>query len=230
MDDILDRIAKLQSLASRPGTPEEAEAAAAKVQTLLLRHNLTLADVEAHASGLGDIAMTELPAQDSIWRSKLLGVVATAHLCRAIRVSDAMGMPEKYVILGHPHNLRVVQSVYPWLSDLVPEMALTAIMQHQVDANTIGTEVWLHSFRLGMIDGMRHAYVKARASLNDETGLVPIADAVDDAVKELFPDVKAYRFGGEADTRAYALGEQAGRDLNTSIQLDHRPPEAIRAE
>jgi hypothetical protein len=218
MDDILDRIAKLQSLASRPGTPEEAEAAAAKVQTLLLRHNLTLADVESHAAGLGEIAMTELPAQDSIWRAKLLGVVATAHLCRAVR-SGTDGRPEKFTILGHPHNLRVVQSVYPWLAELVPDMTLAAMMEHQTDAKTIGVEVWLHSFRLGMIDGIRQAYDAARAAVNDETALVPIDTAVDAAVKEVFPDAQPHRFGGEADSSAYREGLKAGRAVNTERQL-----------
>jgi len=221
VDTILDRISKLQELASRPGTPEEAEAAAAKVQTLLLKHNLSLADVHAHQAGLGTISMMELPAMDSIWRAKLLGVVATAHLCRAIRTVNQAMIPEKFTILGHAHNLRVVQSVYPWLADLVPDMALSASAAHWADAELIGLETWLHSFRLGMIDGIRQAYDDARADLNDETGLVPIDDAVDEAVKEAFPDAEEHRFRGEADIRAYKLGEQAGRNVNTDTQLAH---------
>lgn len=219
MESILSRIAKLHELASRPGTPAEAEAAAAKVQTLLLKHNLSLADVETHASGLGEVSMMTLPAQDSIWRAKLLGVVANAHLCRAVRTHDVMGLPETFSILGHAHNLRVVQSVYPWLCQLVPNMALKASADHVSETHRIGIQTWLHSFRLGMIDGIADAYAKARADLNDETGLVPIDDAVQQALEDAFPDAMPHRPGGEADIGAYQAGVAAGRNVNTDTQL-----------
>lgn len=219
MDEVLDRIEKLQRLAGNNPSTQEAEAAAAKVQTLLLKHNLSLADVAARGESLGEISMMELPAQDSIWRAKLLGVVANAHLCRAVRTVNGMGMPTTFTILGHPHNLRVVQSVYPWLAELVPAVALSATLIHQMDVMTIGREEWLHSFRLGMIDGIADAYDAARESLNDETGLVPIDDAVQKALEEAFPDVQEHRFGGEADLHAYGAGRKAGRAVNPDHQI-----------
>jgi hypothetical protein len=223
MDAILERIAKLQELASRGGTPEEAEAAAAKVQALLLKHNLTLVDVEAR-SGLGEVKMVTLPAFDSIWRAKLLGVVAEAHLCRAVRSHGPDGRPVQFTILGHAHNLDVVQRVYDWLLDLIPQMAILAY-ERFVGPYAAGLEeVWLHSYRLGVIDGIHDAYQESRESLNDETGLVPIETDVEAALEAAFPERSEYRFGGKADKEAYLIGVKEGRAVKLDRQIEEAYP------
>src|SRR4051812_4255385 len=44
---ILDKIARLKGLAQRPGTPEEAAAALAAIQRLMIRHNLDQQQIDA---------------------------------------------------------------------------------------------------------------------------------------------------------------------------------------
>lgn len=114
-DRIIEQIKKLLALSdtSRGATIEEAATAAAKVQTLLFKHNLTMAEVQAVNSDDDGYEMTTtaLRGVGREWRRTLLHVIAQANFCRSIGI---IGAPWSKLI-GKPCNIEIVEYLYAYL-------------------------------------------------------------------------------------------------------------------
>lgn len=114
---ILDKIKKLIALRDNPGTPEEAANAAARINDLLLRYNLSMAEVDSH-NPLKDQSRIEVHTfdleayqgrHDAGFGAKLLGVIARFNFCQVVlrpqrRHEYDQGLAD---LLGKPHNVEV---------------------------------------------------------------------------------------------------------------------------
>jgi hypothetical protein len=120
LSDILDKIAKIRALAERGGTLHEAEVAAAKMHELLIRHNLTLDDVQHHA----ERTARTVERQDYLygphrWKGELASVLAKHNMCRFIYQTWKKG----FTVVGHAHNLIIVEQMYLWLVEEIDRLA-----------------------------------------------------------------------------------------------------------
>lgn len=113
---ILEKIQKCLELARRGSTEGEAAAAMAKVQALLAKHNLSLAEVESHGQKPEDYVRNEAgrlqPWQRYIWNG-----VAKLYFC-SFFTSGPNG-----IVIGKPSNITIVSSMATYVCQLGERLA-----------------------------------------------------------------------------------------------------------
>lgn len=208
-ESVLERIRKAAALMDSPNE-HEAAAAAAMVQNLLLKHNLSLADVRSKNGSKHAYITMSVPVPSARWRQLLLDGIAKTNFCRAI---IAQGNREM-MILGERHNVEVVV----WLNGFIA-----------AQVQRLGTE-WgdeygagrtaRTAFRLGAVTTVRKRLRDARAQAVQESAatnaLVVMTDAaLDEAYRKAFP--RARSTGASVrDANAYARGQAAGNNVTIS--------------
>lgn len=220
---LMEKIAALQQLADRAGTRAEAEVAAAKISTLLLRHNLTLADIAGYQQQtLAERDVSTPPGTD--WEGVLAAAVAKAHLCQAIG-AFTLGEPGLIRFIGREQNVTVAVQIYEWLRRRVDETC-NREMQRTLDGGdwyiVLDPLEWRKAFRYGMVDGIIEAYRGARAesSSAELTMAMVLRDEVLDYIGQAYADLAPPTLAQEIDGRAYRAGYAAGVDTPTSTQIE----------
>ena len=119
MQEIIDRISKLISLATS-ANEYEASAAAAKAQEILTEHNLRLEDIKSsHKSPDIPIEQTEIlsSSRKVYWRGFLANAIANANFCKMWWMGGRM------VVAGRRHNVAIALSLYDYLTKTVERLA-----------------------------------------------------------------------------------------------------------
>ena len=119
MQEIIDRISKLLSLATS-ANEYEASAAAAKAQEILTEHNLRLEDIKSsHKSPDIPIEQTEIlsSSRKVYWRGFLANAIANANFCKMWWMGGRM------VVAGRRHNVAITLSLYDYLTKTVERLA-----------------------------------------------------------------------------------------------------------
>lgn len=220
---VMAKIAQIRALAERGGTRHEAEVAAAKMADLLLRYNLSLADIDAHARESGRRVVHEsYETTAALWPQLLLDVIAQAHLCKAIRHGHG-----RMSVVGHEHNLIVVRETWGWLRAEAARLA-PAAWQEAVAAGdgyaATQRARWSNDFKAGFVAGIDAAYRamqrETRAAVRpSEWSIVPVLEAeVTQRYRELFPQSRE-RTHTLRGTTAYDRGKAAGRATNLGRQV-----------
>ncbi|MGI9254032.1 MAG: DUF7168 domain-containing protein [Thermomicrobiales bacterium] len=241
--EVMDRLTRIKTLADRAGTLSEAEAATAALSRLLLKYNLSLADLddvpgETRASVGSEAFEVENSAS---WRHYLLHALAQAHFCRAIRYPGT----SRAMLVGHPHNIAAVKDFYQWLSVSIERLAGTTWDEERDrdaarlllepnspyrrfaaarDALPTGNRrAWLTAFRTGAVDGLWRRMIDEREAIRQETSperwaLAPILDAeVQTFMNDNFANVGSYQMPA-ADAAGYNAGQAAGYALDISAR------------
>jgi hypothetical protein len=223
-DNILKKLSDIRARAERGGTLAEAEVAAAMMNKLLLKHNLTLADVERYAEGTKRVVERDkIPSDTAMWKANLMWTVADAHMCKMVRhPGHRYGRGAILEVFGHSHNLIVVRETYLWLLDVINRLAdeahERALENWDYEAEE-SPRAWKNSFRTGATFGVSAAYRAMRAELKAEVGnawaLVPVLEAeVQQAMDLAYPKLSS---GGKlhiANKSAFSQGKQAGQAIN----------------
>jgi uncharacterized protein DUF2786 len=212
---ILERIQKLLALTeARGATPEEAASAAAKAQSLLFEHNLSMASVERHDTDKGkteqfantDFLMNATRFSVS-WHRTLLGGIASANFCKAV-----FGQGATAHIIGQTSNVEVVAYLYNYLSREIERLATEGLRREGVLEHR---RRWKVSFCYGaaMTIRQRLREQKERNSAQSAacTALVVVSDAdLKRAVGAFFPRLTTLRGGRISNSNGYAAGQEAG--------------------
>jgi len=128
--NIVEIIQKLLGL-STSSNPEEAGAAAAKVQQLLLEHNLTLEGVRQTAEQREYIMQEEwltCTRLQKTWKTGLYDIVAKHNSCFMINLvyDDRIGT------IGKKHNLEIVRYLYTYLERTIERLSVeAAVHEHR---------------------------------------------------------------------------------------------------
>lgn len=224
---ILDKIARLKTLAERPGTPEEAAAAVAAIQRLMLRYNLSEAQVstanrnEKHGF---DSVRFDLGSTMS-WRSHLMNAICNYTFCKA--VFDHKG--SKVNIIGEQHNIAIVTGLYDFLVGEVMRLAdvgWNALTAEDRWGSTVRS--WKNAFRLGAgqtLGARLRDQFKEQAKAEDETAVNALVvvknDALARAAREFFPNSRASNTRASmSDQRGYVAGQIAGKGINLARQIE----------
>lgn len=125
MDDIIRKLAKLRAKAEGPGTTaEEAATFAAKFQELLVKHELTMSDVDmAKALDADPMGRTFVTGdgvnQRRLWQERLAGTIARAFLCRILvyQGQDAVSF------VGRKTHREMAEYVYSRLRDELEDLS-----------------------------------------------------------------------------------------------------------
>lgn len=215
LDAIIAKIQKLKALADHPSASRgEAENAAAKIQALMLEHNLeeTHLAIAAGTDLTGyTYEATRIPGDR--WRAYLLSTLAKGHNCMALR-SRMQGM----LIFGHRDTIPVVLDLYRELSYLMETLSARA---YDPDTTSEHKRTWRNSWCYGAVDGLGQRYAAQleaarRASEANSTALVVISDKIKETLNTAFPDSKVRKAApikADINTRAYYAGRAAAQDM-----------------
>lgn len=223
MNDVMTKIAQIRELSSRASTQHEAEVAAGKMAKLLLRYNLTLADIESHVRETNRRVTHEaFSTTTASWKQLLLDAVAQAHLCRCLFHSGGSA-----TVVGHEHNLIVVRETWEWLAVVADNSMRVAreIAKLLGDTRAERHKVrWGNDFKMGFVVGINAAYTQMRREVKEEVttnewAIVPVLEnEVAVEFKNLFPRTKN-KYSSYRPTAAYDLGRDAGSRVNLGGQL-----------
>jgi hypothetical protein len=174
-------LAKADSAASI-GSTEEAAAFAAKASELLLRHKLSLSDLEVLAEqesdpmfdGYYDVTAdpaAKLPRTKNRtqWLTMLANVLCRAHFCRMLVITG-----EKTIrIIGRESDVMIVRYLYATLAREGYRLGISYEKQIRYKANKEGTSVpprLAASFRLGFIAAIQERLTKMRREVEQQAG------------------------------------------------------------
>lgn len=128
-DRLLDRLRKMHRQvegAKKIGSINEAEAFAAKLQELLLKHNLNMTDVEAEQIETSEpVNLHPFETQLDycpyrvLWSEKLASVIAKAHFCRIFIHSGS----NRLSLIGRKSNTEICEYLFVTLSRAVQKLS-----------------------------------------------------------------------------------------------------------
>lgn len=220
LNEVMAKIEKIRTLASRGGTAHEAEVAAAKMAELLLRHNLSMADIDAYADQTNRaVADQYVNTTSASWRIYLLSVIARAH--NGANVS--MVGTGRCRVFAHSHNLVVILSTYEWLVKLIERSADDAWKEYVNSGRwSRSARTWKNDYRNGFVTGIGRGYTAMRDAVkatSDNWGLVVVQEEeVRDAIRDALGTTQKRRnyLRGSA---AHDRGFRDGSNVNLSGQV-----------
>ncbi len=123
---VLRLVRDLQALARGSDSPAESANAAAKAQHLLLKHNLTAADVDGLESGADPLVEESQPFEGvrsrvPAWKQMLVQAVARASLCEWMTSFTHERQPRSYSFIGRRSNVEVACYLFRCLERQVAE-------------------------------------------------------------------------------------------------------------
>jgi hypothetical protein len=230
-DPVLQRVRALLAKAEATTYPAEAEAFTAKAHELMTRHAIDAALV-ARAGRRGQCGAIRIPIDEPYLDAKvlLLHTLSEHSRCRSI----SHGALALCTVVGDPDDLFAVQLLFT---------SLLLQAQQAVLAESTGTDAGAHrrsrAFRSSFLRayavriGERLADVGAEVAADVErstgTEVLPVLverrRIVDDAVEQLFGDVRPVRSRGGQDAAGWHRGRQAAdRARLSSTDLPPAPP------
>lgn len=147
MKKIVERIRKILSLAGNNPSEKEAALAAEKAQELLIRHNLTMADVPL-SSAAAERVVEEF-GESGRWRAyekSLMTVVAKAHLCKAL-----IGRKGIVSFIGRESNAQVARYMFGYLRETIYRLGLESWMENKPKFHGVHGKTYIGSFGLGAV-------------------------------------------------------------------------------
>ncbi len=153
-NNITEKIAKLLAMAEHPNSNQnEAAVALEKAQELLLKNNLSRAEISNGESrtpeGIGKLTITE--DQGYTWKRSLADVLASANLCKVI------GSPsdKAWNIFGSYNNVLAVIEMYNWITLQLTFMANRDFREYKNDEGTERGQTWKLGYYQGAIKAIR---------------------------------------------------------------------------
>lgn len=238
LDKIFDKIARLRALEASPGTPEEAAAAAAAVQRLAFRYNLSLKQIESAidsgAVGINRywVEMELKPGSNYIWKQKLFQAICQTNFCREIynRVRTPNGTSsfiDGVWVVGEEHNVRIVTDLYDYLRDTLLRLVdqYWKDIREDFDRPSNYAVHYKSGFLAGAVDTitqrLQEQYEAQRKETNETTALVLVKDGeLDTAVSRLFVGIDRKKSKQELHPGAYIAGVIAGKKVNLARQIE----------
>ncbi len=204
---VLDRITKLLALAESPNR-NEAEAAMAAAQRLLLKHNLDLC--ASHAQRGYGFRQVGKPKTRTFEPDRLLATLITTHFfVEGIWVSAYMPFEERrgsvLEIAGTRENMEIAEYVHQFL-----EHTATRLFEENVGKRSV-TRGDRRTFLAGVYSGVNDRLAAERKKQRT-AGLVWVKDADLFAYyKQRHPHIRHVRYASGRETDAYARGRAEGQ-------------------
>lgn len=162
LDDVLRKLRKLQSLydgAKKINSEEEAATAAAMIQNLLAKYNLSIAEIgteeqrskqdevlEEHVSGYTHKSI------GGVWEYRLWYVLCKHNFCKCFMHGDSY---KSLLVFGNKENLEVVHWMFNMLAERFVEFSKTRFKEYQQ------TIEYQHSWRPCSKDRYQRGYLQA---------------------------------------------------------------------
>jgi len=223
---ILDRLKKLHALTTS-SNEHEAALAAEKLSEMLLRHNLSMAAVEAHRIG----AEARWKADDRVvgrpmlWEQSLINVICRTHDARVI----ADTRERTWTIVAPADRIAALWFLYDRLRAEIVRLSEDGWRSTDADDRVIfSARSWKRAFAVGCVATIAARLREMRERVIAETdsrALVTLmSDTADEQVAELIGDITTKDIKHRNMPRAAMLaGEAAGERVNLDAELPHVP-------
>lgn len=232
-DKILDKLQKLKAhaeSAAKIGSAEEAEAFAAMLQQLMMKHKISMTDLEVEEEAAADPVDQQIINWDDVkvrsnrvaWIERLASIVARAYFCRILVHPGS----SKITLVGRKSDIAVAEFMIVTLTRLAEKLAkkeFGVVYRQNRHAAHGFKDTFLKSFivRLGeRFDEERNAAVR-------ETMAIVRVNAAEAAVADFmkqFTKKAAIVKGSRQDPNA--LGWRRGREVADQVSLRARAMEA----
>jgi hypothetical protein len=236
-EKVLQLLEKLQRLAdaSRNNSPEEAEAAAARMQKLMTEHQISQLEIgDEEAEDIDPIihrtVMEELGMKKKMvgWRTVLCNGLCQANGCQMVQQSSMRmhktSIKGKVHLFGKSSSLQTVLYMYQYLAAEVERLANLMAKQHFLPGDP-RRKRWGNSFRYGCASGLYNRLVATRAKVvqeqcSDETKALIRRDdlAVEKAVEDGIGKVRKGQARQVSDWQGYDQGRKAAKNVHLGNQ------------
>lgn len=217
---ILDRAQKLQALAERAGSPEEAANAASKLQAMLLRHNLTMAQVAGNVQEEFKKEGFDLSRENRNhkgWKSTLYYGIAKANFCESCWNPQTSQMS----IVGRKQNIDMVNYLYSYLSLEIMRLAQAASRYESNKA------VYFRAFCIGAMSSvlkrLQAEKEEVRREATQNNALMIVEDrAVSTEFRRHFPNTRKGTGPSVGNRSGLDAGREAGRGIGLRQGIGQR--------
>jgi hypothetical protein len=219
---VAERIARLLALAASSNA-NEAEAAMAAAQKLLLKHNIELREARA-AQGYTWMHLGT-PTGRTTEAQRVLSMILCKHFfVETIWVPVYRPLEGKrgsvLEVTGTPENLEIAEYVHGYLVDTAERLWC----EHKADQG-IRSDRDRRTFLAGVMSGMRDKLAR-ETKRSAEAGLVWVADGdLERWFRRRHPHVRHVRYAGQQRTEAYTHGREAGEKIVIHRGIKDRPTE-----
>lgn len=225
---VLDRLRKIKQLADRGGTPEEAAAATAMMQKLMLKFAIDAEKLmqESKAprnrfAGYGH-KMYRNAVYNTDWAGPLMGALAYGHSCTVV-VVDA-GTKRKrnpnavYDIMGEERLVRTVENLHRLLCELLPIMAKSRFLSEALAGNVQSSEsAWLRSYLIGAVRTIFQRMQEVKSEYSTALTVYGIDKKSEEIKDKLYPFTQKMRqYRRTVNTSAYDAGRTDAKALPVS--------------
>lgn len=219
-------VKELRALSAGTDSPAEAASAAAKAQSLLLKHNLSMSEVESLDDADRD-PLVELKESFSSgrrridsWRRMLVHAVAESCLCEWVTSFYQEPGERTFSFIGRQSNVEVAVYSYRCLERQVIEIGEAEKLRRRAEG--IPVRRFLSHFFEGVVDSIRQRLARDRTRFEEAD---PQSRAVVEARgreaelhrKDLYPHVTFHSRTHRVDAHSRAAGQRAGQ----GVQLNH---------
>lgn len=242
-DRMLEMMRRLKSLRDHESTNvNEAAAAAAQLQALLLKYNLEEATVEllsgaktAYGKQTFDVSNGG-PKNLCAWKADLMHVIALNNMCRAVQLTAPSAQEGARVsVVGQRHNIAIVKGLYDYLATELIRLADAQWSMYKREFPDARRRHFTHWFCKGGVSVIYHRLKKQQEADSVEHaaqwGLVLIKEGqVQEVYDRLFPQSVATKSSKPADTDmklARALGKKAAEGINLDRQIEPAETQAL---
>lgn len=217
-EKVIDLIRKCLALTTSPN-PGEAANATAKVQELLFKHKLTMADIDIKEEGpVQDDALDLNPQRhEGKWRAQLSYTLAKYNFCSMILAWHG----KTAYIVGTKDDIEVVQEIYHWVVEQPIEEEKTAwkTLPHFDRRKT-----FRRSFFTAAVNSITGRLYEQWQSLRSESQastalVVSNEEALKSFIDEHYGEL---RKGRRAGSYGSVSGYYAGREAGSRVSLSRR--------
>ncbi len=203
-EKIIDKVRKLLAL-STSSNEHEAALAAQRATEMLLKHNLSLADLEVKKS---PYTWHDTPFEQSGWKRSLIYGIAKYNLCDTILSKGGKSLH----IVGKQHNIEVVLYLYAYLGREIDRLADLGY-KSTLTNNTIRR--WKTAFREGAVYEVVERLKDAHQGADNGCRALVVVNTkeLDEEMRKRFKNARTVSRHIRADAAAYASGQTAGRSI-----------------
>lgn len=217
MVTIVEKIQKLLALSESPNE-HEAKTAMLKAQELMVKHKITMKDVQKEVKQDVVITTTHQRFKNTKWKAILAKVISDNFLCEALTSQNSSNHVCRVSFIGHEEDVDICIAVYNYAIKFVDKnVARLRRARYDEGKSAKGIE---EAYAVGFCHGLRENYM-AQIRNNTEFGLVLVKDPdVKDALAKLNPVTRDVKMKPNPNAMEGVLGYMDGRSFSMTDRLE----------
>lgn len=228
-EEVIETVRCLLNMTTEKGcTVGEAATAARRVQAILFKYKLEMAEVETAETKEEQLISQDffdlgIRPHEGKWRVNLTYRIARYNFCKAIGSWD----DEHVYFIGTKTDVEIVKELYLWLVEQLEQLAISAWQEYfpQVDRRP----TFIRSFYQGAVATIGSRLYEKWKELETETemstALVVQSDkAIKQYVEDQFGTLQKARYSSSGSYDGHKAGTRAGHQ----VDLNHKPKQLGR--